>query len=68
MEDGITPPCSTAGRGGKLNNVFTRVAGGRAPTHSENPVEGVVIMSTYEELSLIISIALLVVAILNYTP
>jgi len=30
-------------------------------------VEGVVIMSTYEELSLIVSIALLVVAILNYT-
>ena len=28
---------------------------------------GVVIMSTYEELSLIVSIALLVVAILNYT-
>lgn len=62
-----TPPLLHSGQGGKLNNVFTRVAGGRAPTHSENPVEGVVIMSTYEELSLIISIALLVVAILNYT-
>ena len=51
--------------GEQLNNVFTRVAGGRAPTHSENPVEGVVNTSTYEELSLIISTALLVVAILN---
>jgi len=49
------------------NNVFTRVAGGRAPTRSENPAEGVVIMSTYEELSLIVSIALLIIAILNYT-
>lgn len=40
-------------------------AGGRAapvPSLSE-----VVLMSTYEELSLIISIALLIVAILNYT-
>ena len=51
----------------KQNNVFTRVAGGRAPTRSENPAEGVVIMSTYEELSLIVSIALLIIAILNYT-
>ena len=30
-------------------------------------VGGVVIMSTYEELSLIVSIALLIIAILNYT-
>ena len=62
----VKPPCPLWA-GEKLNTVFTRVAGGRAPTHSENPVEGVVIMSTYEELSLIISTALLVVAILNYT-
>ena len=43
------------------------MAGGRAPIRSENPAEGVVIMSTYEELSLIVSIALLIIAILNYT-
>ena len=49
------------------NNAFNRIAGGRVPTRSENPVEGVVIMSTYEELSLIVSIALLIIAILNYT-
>lgn len=49
------------------NNAFNRVAGGRAPARSENPAEGVVIMSTYEELSLIVSIALLIIAILNYT-
>ena len=39
----------------------------RAFSPASSLVEGVVIMSTYEELSLIISIALLVVAILNYT-
>lgn len=43
------------------------MAGGRAPIRSENPAEGVVIMSTYEELSLIVSVALLIVALLNYT-
>lgn len=48
-----------------LDNVLARETGGRAapvPSLSE-----VVLMSTYEELSLIISIALLIVAILNYT-
>ncbi len=40
-------------------------AGGRALTRSEYLSEGVIIMSTYEELSLIVSIALLIVAILN---
>jgi len=47
--------------------MLNRVAGGRAPTRSEIPAEGVVIMSTYEELSLIVSTALLIVAILNFT-
>ena len=45
--------------------MLNRVAGGRAapvPSLSE-----VVLMSTYEELQLIISVALLIVAILTYT-
>ena len=45
--------------------MLTRGTGGRAapaPSLSE-----VVPMSTYEELSLIVSVALLIVAILNYT-
>ena len=49
----------------KLYTIFTRGAGGRAasvPSLSE-----VVLMSTYEELQLIISVALLIVAILTYT-
>ncbi len=45
--------------------MLTRGAGGRALTRSEYLPEGVIIMSTYEELSLIASIALLIVAILN---
>lgn len=47
------------------NNILNREAGGRAapvPSLSE-----VVPMSTYEELNLIVSVALLIVAILNYT-
>ncbi len=40
-------------------------AGGRALTRSEDLSEGVIIMSTYEELSLIVSVALLIVTILN---
>jgi hypothetical protein len=46
-------------------SVFNRKAGGRAapvPSLSE-----VVLMSTYEELVLIVNTALLIVAILNYT-
>ena len=46
-------------------NILTRGTGGRALTQSETLRKGVIIMSTYEELSLIISIALLIVAILN---
>ena len=45
--------------------IFTREAGGRAapaPSLSE-----VVLMSTYEELQLIVSVAMLIVAILAYT-
>ncbi len=45
--------------------MLTRVAGGRALTHSETLRKVVIIMSTYEELSLIVSVALLIVAILN---
>ena len=47
------------------NNIFNRVAGGRAapvPSLSE-----VVPMSTYEELQLVVSVALLIVEILTYT-
>ena len=45
--------------------MLTRGTGGRALTQSETLRKRVIIMSTYEELSLIISIALLIVAILN---
>ena len=46
-------------------NTFNREVGGRAapaPSLSE-----VVLISTYEELQLIVSVAVLIVAILNYT-
>ena len=45
--------------------MLNREAGGRAapvPSLSE-----VVLMSTYEELQLIVSVAMLIIAILNYT-
>ena len=51
----------------KPNNMLTRGAGGRALTQSETLRRVVIIMSTYEELSLIVSVALLIVAILTYT-
>lgn len=47
------------------NNILNREAGGRAapvPSLSE-----VVPMSTYEELQMIVSVAMLIIAILNYT-
>ena len=47
------------------NNIFNRVAGGRAapvPSLSE-----VVPMSTYEKIQLVISVVSLIVAILSYT-
>lgn len=47
------------------NNILNRGSGGRAapvPSLSE-----VVLMSTYEELQLIVSVAMLIIAILNYT-
>lgn len=47
--------------------MLTWGAGGRALTQSETLRRVVIIMSTYEELSLIVSVALLIVAILNYT-
>lgn len=47
--------------------MLTWGTGGRALTQSETLRRVVIIMSTYEELSLIVSVALLIVAILNYT-
>lgn len=47
--------------------MLTREAGGRVLTHSETLRKAVIIMSTYEELNLIVSVALLIVAILNLT-
>ena len=47
--------------------MLTWGAGGRALTQSETLRRVVIIMSTYEELSLIVIVALLIVAILNYT-
>ena len=47
------------------NNILNRGAGGRAapvPSLSE-----VVLTSTYEELQLIVSVAMLIIAILSYT-
>lgn len=47
------------------NNILNRGAGGRAapvPSLSE-----VVLMSTYKELQMIVSVAMLIIAILNYT-
>ena len=46
-------------------NMLTRGAGRRALTRSEYLSEGVIIMSTCEELNLIVSVALLIVTILN---
>ena len=43
-----------------------RQLGGRFPPAS-SLVEGVVIMSTYEEFMIILTVGLLIVAILNYT-
>ncbi len=45
--------------------MLNQAAGGRALTRTENLSGEVIIMSTYEELSLIVSTALLIVAILN---
>ena len=47
--------------------MFTQGAGGRALAQSETLRRVVIIMSTYEELSLIVSIGLLIVTILNLT-
>ena len=47
------------------NNILTRVAGGRAPTCSEPYGKGVVLMSTYEEFMIILTVGLLIVAILD---
>ena len=49
------------------NNILTQGAGGRALTPSETLRKVVIIMSTYEELNLIVSVALLIVTILNFT-
>lgn len=45
--------------------MLTKGAGGRALTRSENLSEEVIIMSTYEEFMVVLTVALLIVAILN---
>ena len=45
--------------------MFNRAAGGRALTQSEVLRKVVIIMSTYEEFMVILTIGLLIVAILN---
>ena len=61
----IPPPTSA---GACLdNNILTQGAVGRALTPSETLLKVVIIMSTYEELNLIVSVALLIVTILNFT-
>lgn len=45
--------------------MFTWAAGGRAPTRSETLRKVVVLMTTYEEFMVILTVALLIVAILN---
>ena len=47
--------------------MLTQGTGGRALTQSETLRKAVIIMSTYEELQLIVSIGILIVAILTYT-
>ena len=47
--------------------MLTWGAGGRALTQSETLRKVVIIMSTYEEFMVILTVALLIVAILNYT-
>lgn len=61
----IPPPTSA---GACLdNNILTQGAGGRALTPSETLRKVVIIMSTYEEFQIILGIAMLIIAILNYT-
>lgn len=45
--------------------MFTWAAWGRAPTRSETLRKVVVLMTTYEEFMVILTVALLIVAILN---
>lgn len=45
--------------------MLTWGAGGRVLTRSENLSEEVIIMSTYEEFMVVLTVALLIVAILN---
>lgn len=46
--------------------MLTRAAGGRAFIRTE-PVGRMMLMSTYEEMQILLTFALLVVAILNFT-
>ncbi len=46
--------------------MLTRGAGGRALTQSETLRKVVIIMSTYEEFMVLLTVALLIVAILEY--
>ena len=45
--------------------MLTRAAGGRALTRSESCGKGLIIMSTYEEFMVILTVSLLIVAILS---
>ena len=56
-------PCSFFIGNLRQSNIFNRAAGGRADL---SLAERMIIMSTYEELQIIISVALLIVAILTY--
>lgn len=47
------------------NNMLTQATGGAAPTCFGGLAKGMVIMSTYEELMIIIAIAGLIISILN---
>ena len=56
--DKIKGPLRQQGAPHLDDNILTRAAEGRAPARSEIPRKGVVIMSAYEELQLITSVAI----------
>ena len=58
-------PCSFFIGNLRQSNIFNRAAGGRLSSDL-SLAERMIIMSTYEELQIIISVALLIVAILTY--
>ena len=65
IQTAISAPAPRSGTPWK-HNMLNRIAGGRALILSETCRKVVIIMSTYEELSLIVSIGILIVAILSY--